>query len=123
MTQPHCCFIFDNKICLNYFLKLATIKGMNFLEVPTRHFCHHILHMGERAKFMSHGPHLFSSMDFLLKIFILKPKNFVLNVTQTILNVIRPLVKSAYQKNNFLISQPKHMLWVLKRTVSMRRFF
>ena len=35
----------------------------------------------------------------------------------------RPLVKSAYQKNNFLISQPKHMLWVLKRTVSIRRFF
>ena len=35
----------------------------------------------------------------------------------------KPLVKSAYQKNNFLISQPKHMLWVLKRTVSMRRFF
>ena len=32
-------------------------------------------------------------------------------------------LKSAYQKNNFLISQPKHMLWVLKRTVSMRRFF
>ena len=23
---------------------------------------------------------------------------------------IRPLVKSAYQKNNFLISQPKHMI-------------
>ena len=36
---------------------------------------------------------------------------------------VRPLVKGAYQKNNFLISQPKHMLWVLKRTVSMRRFF
>ena len=35
----------------------------------------------------------------------------------------RPLVKSVYQKNNFLISQPKHILWVLKRTVSMRRFF
>ena len=35
----------------------------------------------------------------------------------------RPLGKSAYQKINFLISQPKHMLWVLKRTVSMRRFF
>ena len=29
-------------------------------------------------------------------------------------------VKSAYQKNNFLISQPKQMLWVLKRTVSLR---
>ena len=27
-----------------------------------------------------------------------------------------PLVKSAYKKNNFLISQPKHMLLVLKRT-------
>ena len=25
----------------------------------------------------------------------------------------RPIVKSVYQKNNFLISQPKHMLWVL----------
>ena len=24
------------------------------------------------------------------------------------------LVKTAYQKNIFLISQPKHMLWVLK---------
>ena len=27
------------------------------------------------------------------------------------------------QKNIFFISGPKHMLWVLKRTVSMRRFF
>ena len=34
-----------------------------------------------------------------------------------------PLVKSAYQKINFFISQPKHMLRVLKRTVLMRRFF
>ena len=33
------------------------------------------------------------------------------------------LVKSVYQKVNFLISQPKHMFWVLKRTVSMRQFF
>ena len=33
------------------------------------------------------------------------------------------LVWSAYQKINFLISQPKHVLWVLKRTLSMRRFF
>ena len=32
---------------------------------------------------------------------------------------IRTLVKSANQKNNILISHPKHMLWVLKRTVSM----
>ena len=31
-----------------------------------------------------------------------------------------PLVKSSYPNNNFLIAQPKHMLWVLKRTVSLR---
>ena len=35
----------------------------------------------------------------------------------------RPLDKSAYLKIIFLIPQPKHMLWVLKRTVLMRRFF
>ena len=32
----------------------------------------------------------------------------------------RPLVKNAFQKNNILISQPKHTLWILKRTVSMK---
>ena len=36
---------------------------------------------------------------------------------------IRVLVMIAYQVNNCLISQPKHMLWVLKRTVTIRRFF
>ena len=30
----------------------------------------------------------------------------------------RTLVKRAYQKFNFLISQPKHMLWVLKKKLS-----
>ena len=30
------------------------------------------------------------------------------------------LIKSLY---NFLISQPKHLLWVLKRNISMRLFF
>ena len=30
---------------------------------------------------------------------------------------------SAYLETFFFISHPKHMLWVLKRTVSMRRFF
>ena len=38
-------------------------------------------------------------------------------------HVFRHLVKSAYRRTNFLISQPKHMLLVLKRTVSMRQFF
>ena len=36
---------------------------------------------------------------------------------------IRALVLIAYQAINCLISQPKHILWVLKRTVAMRRFF
>ena len=35
----------------------------------------------------------------------------------------RPPDKSAYWTIIFFISHPKHMLWVLKRTVSMRRFF
>ena len=38
-------------------------------------------------------------------------------------NVNRPPDKSAYWKIIFFISHPKHMLWVLKRTGSMRRFF
>ena len=35
----------------------------------------------------------------------------------------RPPDKSAYWKTIFFISHPKHMLWVLERTVSMRQFF
>ena len=36
----------------------------------------------------------------------------------------RPPDKTMHnQKLNSLISRPKHMLWVLKRTVSLRRFF
>ena len=31
----------------------------------------------------------------------------------------RSFVKNVYPKNIFLISQPKHMLWVLKKNVSM----
>ena len=53
-----------------------------------------------------------------------------LNILQTINSFlvsgdfcyIRPPDKRAYQKIIFLISQPKHMLWVLKRTISIRRF-
>ena len=36
---------------------------------------------------------------------------------------IRALVMSAYQVINCPIFQSKHVLWVLKRTVAMRRFF
>ena len=35
---------------------------------------------------------------------------------------IRALVMIVYQLTNCLISQPKHMLWVLIRTVTIRRF-
>ena len=42
--------------------------------------------------------------------------------TQDFLGKQRPLVKSVFPKVNFLISQAKHMLWVLKRTISMRWF-
>ena len=36
---------------------------------------------------------------------------------------IRALVMSVYQLTNYLISQSKHMLWVLISTVAMRWFF
>ena len=36
---------------------------------------------------------------------------------------IRALVLNEYQVINRLIFQPKHMLWILKKTVGMRRFF
>ena len=39
------------------------------------------------------------------------------------MSITRPLDKSVYRKIIYFISHPKHMLWVLKRTVSMRRFF
>ena len=45
------------------------------------------------------------------------------NKTQVRPDYYRPLIKSAQQKNGFLISKPKHMLSGLKRTVSMRWFF
>ena len=51
-------------------------------------------------------PVCYSDMHFLTKFFLLRPPD-----------------KSAHQKIIFLFSQPKHMLWVLKRTVSMRQFF
>ena len=40
-----------------------------------------------------------------------------------LIHFYRPPDKTVYLKINFLISQLKHMLWVLKRTVSMRRSF
>ena len=42
---------------------------------------------------------------------------------EVIVNTFRPSDKSMYRKISFFISHQKHMLWVLQRTVSMRRFF
>ena len=39
------------------------------------------------------------------------------------MDLFGPPDKSVLLKNIFLISQSKHMLWVPKRTLSMRRFF
>ena len=38
-------------------------------------------------------------------------------------SLTRPPDKRAKLKMSSLISQPKHMLWVLKRTILLRRFF
>ena len=68
--------------------------------------------------FMPFGQHMTMQHTFtFIKI------NTMYSMSSYSISFIRPLVKSAYQKINFLISQPKHMLWVLKRTVSMRQFF
>ena len=48
---------------------------------------------------------------------------FTDNLNQAESESARLIDKSAYLKFIFLISQPKHMLFVLKRTVSLRRFF
>ena len=39
------------------------------------------------------------------------------------ITLCRPPDKCVYLNIIFFISQPKHILWVLKRTVSMRQFF
>ena len=42
-------------------------------------------------------------------------------ISQQKAHIVRPLVMYAYQNIYFVICQPKHMLWVLKRTVSVRK--
>ena len=55
---------------------------------------------------------IFSSINYLSQLVDKGPfKNLLAPMTLKVKLVIilsRPLVKSAYQKNNFLISQPKH---------------
>ena len=52
-------------------------------------------------------------------------KEFIINIQMSTKNILQKTdtIKTEYFKFTFLISQTKHMLWVLKRTVSMRLFF
>ena len=45
------------------------------------------------------------------------------SAVDNVIRVSRTPDKSVYWKTIFFISHPKHLLWVLKRTLSMRRFF
>ena len=58
---------------------------------------------------------------------LIVPTGHLLGIDRIWLMWFRPPDKSVHGKNIFFISHPKHMLWVLKRTVSMsismRRFF
>ena len=46
-------------------------------------------------------------------------KTFILSILDRFYCISRPPDKSAHWKIIFFISDPKHMLWVLKRIVSM----
>ena len=48
---------------------------------------------------------------------------YVYNMYQHVNTSYSKQAFSVFQKINILISQSKHMLWALKRTVSMRHFF
>ena len=72
--------------------KILTILRHNFLFIwrPAA------IHLYSRHTLMNNSFHLYSTSYELFR---------------------RPLVKSVYQKIMFFIFQPKHILWVLKRTV------
>ena len=61
--------------------------------------------------------------DLIICPFYLKKAQLFLTNPRNLTGPIWAQDKSAYSKIDFRISQPKHMLWVLKRIVSMRRFF
>ena len=69
----------------------------------------------------------FVKLPFVIKIFVLSILElpFYTSFTVHVFTFYRPLdlYKSVLSKAKFLISQPKHVLWVLERTISMRRFF
>ena len=79
--------------------------------------------VGPMRELVYSDPYKLSSIITLLDMSVGSNKKLTSTERVCVKHFLRLLVKSAYQKINFLISQPKHMLWVLKRTVSMRRFF
>ena len=61
----------------------------------------------------------------MIKIFVLSIFEWSLKTGITVSTILlyRPPDKSVYWTTIFFIFHPKHMLWVLKRTVSMRHMF
>ena len=66
---------------------------------------------------------MFEKSQLLGKEFTISPRAISATIYGVYCTSCRSPDKSAKLKIIFLVSQPKHMLWVLKRTVSMRRFF
>ena len=89
------------------------------------------LNAGQKYCRMLQGEHsaillTFIMLPFVIKIFVLSTFEWPLKTGFTVCLILispRPLDKGASLKINFLTSQQKHMLWVLKRTISMGWFF
>ena len=85
-----------------------------------------VLWMGEPAtQVFEIASTIFGMVEFAIFFLSFRPCSSVWEQKKkTVLNFrTRSTDKSVYWKSIFFLSHPKHMLWVLKRTVSMRRFF
>ena len=83
-------------------------------QIPT--FIFSLLYGLKILKACAHVMHAFEHVHITIHGF------FTDNLNQAESESARPIDKSAYLFF-FLIFQPKHMLFVLKRTISMRRFY
>ena len=72
--------------------------------------------------------HLHTNLSFVIFLNNFSKKNFQeigvsINWICTMPDVFRAPDKSAYLETIFFISHPKHICWVLRRTISMSRYF
>ena len=103
---------------------------MSFADNLCKQFWTQISGPGQNPKYLTLMIHV-SLKEFSEKAFFEKKKSAdkkpLKNYSSCneLMNQFRTLVKLRVHNENliFLISQTKHMLWVLKRTVSMRPFF